>query len=264
MTTEVRQYLWLRLTVLGTGLAIFGSFIVASIQLWPIVHRVLVPTKLSCGCALLSVTTPIWLTIVAGLIFSLTMVLAGWFIGGLVSQVYRSNQLQRRLQQQHIVDTNVLSTSQRVLLVESEEYIALTIGFLRPKIYISHRLIERLTAEEVQVVLAHEQAHQRAYDPLVTAMMSIFSSIFFWLPGARHWMASAYSLRELAADAVATNGYKNTNALSSAFLKLNLMAHQPALSAFSPNRDRLEKLLDIRWNPPRHWMHRSVARTGLM
>lgn len=261
MTNEVRQYFWLRLSVLGTGLAVLASLIVASIQLWPIVQRLIEPTKLACGCAVLSVTTPWWLTTISIGVITATLTLIVWstilFIGHLRRS--RNQQLKLQLRTSEVVRHTALGVD--VNIVEQNNPFALTLGFIQPKIYVSRGLVQQLSTEEYQAVLAHERAHQRAYDPLVTAVMATISTLFRWVPGAGGWMSAAYSLRELAADAVATDGYRTTDALSSAFVKLSATSVHPSLSAFSPNRDRLEKLLNHQWTLPRRWWHWS---TGLI
>lgn len=259
MTKETRQYLWLRLTVLGTGLAVLVSSLVVSIKLWPMVQQAVMPTKLACGCALLSMMSPWWMTTIAGLTIAATLALVTGLIALFIGQVRRSHRQERKLYQYPVHQATDVVSGADLYIVEQSESLAMTLGFIRPRIFVSRGLIQQLTASELQAVIAHEQAHQRVYDPLVTALMSVMASALRWLPGARDWMTAAYSLRELAADAAATNGYRATAALSSAFIKLSDSTIHPAVSAFSPNRDRLEKLLNHQWTPPRRWWNWSAA-----
>lgn len=259
MTPEARQYLWLRLTVLGTGLAVLASLLVVSIKLWPMIQQVIMPTKLTCGCAVLAMTSPWWMTTIAGLAVVATLALVIRMTMLFINQARRSHRQAHQLYKDPVHQTTDEASGVDLSIIERSEPLAMTLGLIRPRVYISRGLIEKLTSSELQAVIAHEQAHQRAYDPLVTALMSVVAAALKWLPGARDWMAAAYSLRELAADATATNGYRTTAALSSAFIKLSDSTIHPALSAFSPNRDRLEKLLDHQWTSPRRWWNWSAA-----
>lgn len=254
MIREVRQYWLIRITILGTGLAMVVSLMIASIQLWPIVQRLFVPTTLACGCAVLSVTTPWWLTTVSLLVIIGTLALLAVFSTIFIGHLRRGRRQEQQLRRQSTGQSKNIA----IRIIETSDRLALTIGFFRPSIYISRGLIEQLTDAECQAVLAHERAHQRANDPLVTALMQTISTVLCWLPGAQDWMSAAYSLREVAADAVATRGYRQTAALSSAFVKLSTVSTHPSISAFSPNRDRLEKLLDRQWTSSRRWWNWSV------
>ncbi len=253
MTTEVRQYLWLRLTILGSGAALLSALIVASIQLWPIVQRMMVPTKLACGCAIVSISTPRWLTTISTLIVLGTIGLMIWSVALFVMHLHRSRQQERRLREDAVKVVVHQPSNILVTIVDSPKTFAMTVGFWQPTMYVSQGLLTALTEEEFGAVVAHEHAHQRAYDPLLTVLMNIVSTVFRFVPGARDWMSSVYSLREVAADAVATDGYRTTDALSSAFVKLSMTSIHPSISAFSPNRDRLEKLLNHHWVSPRRW-----------
>lgn len=262
---EVRQYFWLRLTILGTGLAIFSSLVISSVQLWPVAQRAIAPTKLACGCAIMSVTTPWWLTAISLTIISLTALSFAWAVTLFVKHVAASRKQEEKLHQDSVDLVYSESINSAVYHVATDTPFAMTVGFFEPKIYVSRGLIKQLTPAEYRAVLLHERAHQAAYDPLMTAIMSVISSTLRFIPGARSWMLAVYSLRELAADAVATNGYKETDDLSSAFIKLSTTTLHPSISAFSPNRDRLEKLLNHQWQlPKRWWSWSAVAVVGVI
>ena len=253
MTRESRQYAWLRIAVLGTGAALLAVLSVTAVRLWPVIARAVIPAKLNCGCAVLAVQTPWWMTGLAALVMA-----GAWLAVGRFAWVFTRHLIRARRQEKILTAGGAQTVFNRSLgapitVVESAEPLAVTLGFWRPKIYVSRGLLRRLSGSELRAVLAHEQAHQRAFDPLVTALMDSITATGRWLPGMSAGMTVTYSLRELAADAQATNDYRAPAALSSAFLKLSDVALRPELSAFSPNRDRLEKLLDHRWTLPRRW-----------
>lgn len=127
---------------------------------------------------------------------------------------------------------------------------AFSAGWWQPRMYISAGLLDRLNNEEVAAVIKHERAHCAARDPFWSAVMEIIGATFFWLPFMRSWVTASYSLREMAADEQATEGYVQVAELASAMSKLTSGEQPGVIPAFSPNRDRIEKLLDRDWRFP--------------
>ncbi len=52
-------------------------------------------------------------------------------------------------------------------------------GIFRPQVYVSQRLIEQLTADELQIILAHEHSHAQRFDNLRKLLLHYAS--LFWL-----------------------------------------------------------------------------------
>lgn len=259
MIAASRQYTWLRLSILGTGLALMAAMAATAWRLGPIGFQSLFPTRLTCGCLAMAIRPSWWLSTLAVLAAGLGLAVLLRFVWVLGRQWYRGWSERRRLGANPSRGIIHQTTGVRYTLVATEEPVAVTIGFLRPNIVLSDGLIHRLSGSEVTAVLRHELAHQRAFDPLMTALMTSATAALTWLPWMRTWLAAAYSWRELAADGVATENYRQTTALSGAFVKLVGFEPQPELSAFSPNADRLEKLLNHRWEPSRRIWSWSAA-----
>ncbi len=253
MTHEARQYLWLRIGVIGTGVAVLTALVVSSVRLWPVVSRAMFPTKLSCGCATLAIHAPWWMIGLAVAVTLMTIYSLTRLAIHLITHIHRSRKQRSQLMiQKDIQSWNTVDLTS-IEVVETTDPVAMTIGLLQPRVIVSLSLLRRLNETELRAVLAHEDAHRVAHDPLVIAIMDSVLRAIHWLPGTNGWMKVAYSWRELAADAAATHGYTSTTALSSAFLKLSDVRVMPSISAFSPNRDRLEKLLDHGWSGPKRW-----------
>ena len=53
-----------------------------------------------------------------------------------------------------------------VLVIDVAAPVAFCAGWLRPRVYVSTALLERLSADELRAVLAHEQHHGALRDPL--------------------------------------------------------------------------------------------------
>ena len=83
---------------------------------------------------------------------------------------------------------------------------AFTIGWLRPRIYVSATLAERLSPEELRAVLAHEGAHVARRDPLRLGALRFFACTLFWIPALRRLAADFADEAEVLADDVAARG----------------------------------------------------------
>lgn len=259
MIVEHRQYTATRVIVLTTSIGLFAVFSLLAFRLWPVAHRAFFPDTLHCGCSVVAMQSPWWLI---GLASSLYVV----FLYSLARLLLRTTALLRSTReirrQYHLVDARVVfhrQLQEYIGVISLAEPLALTSGFFRPKIYISEGLLRALPGSEVRAVIQHERAHRVAADPMVTFLLEVLTSAWHWIPGMKSVMSAIYSQREVAADAIATDGYHSTQALSAAFLHLQGATYHPAVAAFSPNHDRLEKLLDPSWQPEQQWWRRRTV-----
>ncbi|MGR9047615.1 M56 family metallopeptidase [Halobacillus faecis] len=105
-------------------------------------------------------------------------------------------------------------------VIESNELIALTCGFLNPKIIISTELVNQLCEDELKAVLYHEYYHHIQRDPLKKLFINALTSALWYMPFLK-WMEKQYHLlKELSADHYSISKMKNDLPLSSALLKL--------------------------------------------
>lgn len=80
---------------------------------------------------------------------------------------------------------------------------AFTAGLLSPRVYVARALAERLTADELVAVLAHERAHVERRDPLRLTCLRALAFTLFWIPALR-WLADDMADEaEVMADDVA-------------------------------------------------------------
>lgn len=265
MTVEQRQYQWLRWSLLAGGLAILIGLAVASWRLWPAVTQSWQAKQLGCGCARVVVSTSPWLRVTGLITLAITFWLIGRWLVAFGQQLHRSRRIQAEFTTAGYRDVSHPRVQLAYRVYRGQRLVAMTVGFLRPRIYVSVALIKELTAGELEAVLRHEAHHVRAFDPLVMAGLASLGDALGWWPMIRHWIAASYSLRELSADAAATNAYHQTKNLAAAFLKVSEAAWPSPVSAFSPNGDRLNKLLDHSWRPDLHLWRRSYGLTlGLL
>jgi Peptidase family M48 len=95
-----------------------------------------------------------------------------------------------------------------VSLVEADAPLAFCAGWLRPRIYVSTGAVERLSRDELRVVLAHEHHHRALRDPLRLAVGRVLGQALFFLPALRPLGLRYGDVAELRADraAVAAGG----------------------------------------------------------
>ncbi len=86
-------------------------------------------------------------------------------------------------------------------LVTADASMALTIGILHPRIYLSTGLVSRLSGTELEGVLAHELAHIARADNLVACVSQALAGAI--LPFSRSALRLLLAERELAADTLA-------------------------------------------------------------
>lgn len=74
------------------------------------------------------------------------------------------------------------------------------IGVLRPTILLPASLLARLPVEQVELVLLHELAHLRRFDPILNLLQTALVTLLFYHP-AVHWIARKVNQdRELCCD----------------------------------------------------------------
>lgn len=98
-------------------------------------------------------------------------------------------------------------------------------GIFRPRILIGSAARRVLTRDELRLAVAHERAHQRAWDNLSRALIRCAPDVFRWSPQARRverlWEAEAECLADAAA--VAGSPVRATR-LASALIKVARLA----------------------------------------
>lgn len=107
-----------------------------------------------------------------------------------------------------------------IYVIESPERLAFTIGFRQRRIVLSAGLLELLDENELAAVIHHEAYHQKHADPLKVFLLSMFSSVFWYLPVLKHIHANYKVVREVLADRHAIEQTGSMADLGRALLKL--------------------------------------------
>ena len=152
-------------------------------------------------------------------------------------------------------------------MVRSEIPQAVTVGILRPSIFVTDGTQTSLTSAEYDAVIAHEVHHVRRGDPLLTIMVGVVAHAYGWVRFVCRLAEQWTVLREVTADHAATNGYTDARGLAGALLKMSAPEITHA-AAFSPNLVRIDALLypkkPIYAFPWKQWVLGIVALTTVV
>lgn len=99
--------------------------------------------------------------------------------------------------------TGPLAGHPAVWVVDAAPPLAFCAGWLRPRVYVSTGVLERLSEAELRAVLAHEQHHGARRDPLRLAVGRVLCQAVFFLPVLRPLHDRYADVAELTADAAA-------------------------------------------------------------
>jgi Zn-dependent protease with chaperone function len=99
-------------------------------------------------------------------------------------------------------DSRVSSLSiEPLVLLDSSDTLAFTVGLRRPVIVLSTTLVSSLDSREIETIVAHETAHARGRDNLILLAARALEHVLFFLPGAGLVYSRLRRSIELAADA---------------------------------------------------------------
>ncbi|MFC3803292.1 M56 family metallopeptidase [Cohnella sp. GCM10012308] len=149
----------------------------------------------------------------------------------------------------------------QLTIIRSDAPVAMTVGFVRPRIVLSTGLLGMLSPAEIAAVVAHERHHLRRRDPLALFALSLSRTALWYVP-LLGWAEDKYKTAiEVLADrhAIASSS-GGARELGSALLKLLRQggaAEMPAASASFADASvnvRIRLLLDPQykpsWRPP--------------
>jgi beta-lactamase regulating signal transducer with metallopeptidase domain len=152
-----------------------------------------------------------------------TVFLSIWKIG---KQLFAANKIYKRLaiyrheQLTQEINRKYNEGNQDFTVISCSAPIAVTMGFLNPKIILSTGLLNLLDKNELEAVIYHELYHKKHRDPLKIFLLSLFASIMWYIPILK-WFHQKYKIiREILADHYAINRQGTSVDLGSALLKM--------------------------------------------
>lgn len=133
-----------------------------------------------------------------------------------------------------------------VTIFEDVRPLALTVGFMKPRVFLSTKIVEALEEKELRAVVHHERHHRDSRDPLKGLAVSFVSDLLFFLPISR-FLRKMHSLTsELAADTHSLENRSDPLDLASSLLKVRKVSGPAASWFFDPATERIKPLLGER------------------
>ena len=113
-----------------------------------------------------------------------TLLFSIWKIG---SHWFHAARMKKRFEQYKekalTIEMNRVHSGEKAIIVISHPApIAITMGFLRPKIVLSTGLISLLDSDELKAVVYHEMFHKENRDPLKIFLIELCSSTIRYIP----------------------------------------------------------------------------------
>lgn len=129
-------------------------------------------------------------------------------------QQYKENQLTIEISQ------TFGNGKEEIVVLSHPTPMAFTMGFVSPKIIITTGLIHFLNNDELKAVIAHEMYHKENRDPLKVFLLSLSSSVMWYIP-IQKWFHFKYRvIQEILADDFAIKQQETSVNLGSALLKM--------------------------------------------
>jgi Zn-dependent protease with chaperone function len=166
-----------------------------------------------------------------GILVVYTFAMCIWLLG---KQLLMSHLMNRRLlstQQHHdsyegsngmrkLSIARGLAAESGIHIVQCPQPMAFTMGFLKPRIFLTSGLLQLLDDPELEAVIYHEISHKKSADPFKILILSVCASVFWYIPLLK-WLLNQYKIaREILADQYAIRRMGSSVELGSALLKL--------------------------------------------
>lgn len=152
-----------------------------------------------------------------------TLIFSIWQIS---SQLIQTTRMKKRIEQYKekkltaYMNQDYCNEKEEIMIISHPTPIAITMGFLCPKIVISTGLIGLLTDEELKAVIAHEMYHQKKRDPLKVFLLSLCATTMGYIPILK-WLYKQYRIiQEVLADEFAIKKQETSVHIGSALLKM--------------------------------------------
>lgn len=118
-----------------------------------------------------------------------------------------------------------------IIVVQDDNFVALTIGLFRPRIIISTGLIQMFSEQEVRAILLHEQYHCKNRDPLRMFLLTLIQDGMGYLPMMKSMVHEFKTWKELLADRFAIKQMGTEYYLGNVLLKLSQVGQSKQSSA---------------------------------
>jgi Zn-dependent protease with chaperone function len=137
----------------------------------------------------------------------------------------------------------------QVFILELDRPVAAVAGVARPVLFISRWMLDHLSSEELETLVAHEIAHLKHADNLIAWLDVILLRAFAFIPPVRRAWEESLAEREEAADARAAQLTRRPLDLAAALVKVAEQGSGPhellhGASSFSGDSRLLERRVE--------------------
>lgn len=236
-----------------TAVLMFAAFFLLQ-RIWPLLTNTFQPTFRNivdaCGCSqFITGTSFSWPLMIGGIALAVFSILTVVAVIKSTRMFFRTRRFEATLQ------STVISTSHSkgITIYRSQvpQALAVCIGYLKPRIYVTQELENLLSPFELWAVIRHELDHATHRDPLYQFVLTTLQTFFPFLGNVfQHYR----SLPELAAD----EAIHDDGALKRALVKMlevDTTQSQLAATFFSTAELRINRLLGTPLQrPPLVWL----------
>ena len=217
------------------------------------------------------VSFTLWLSVTA---------ILGWLVVSMGWTCLVAIRASGRVRRAVLARATPVTTSSRYPVYEAADrtIFAWTAGFWRPIILVTQGLRESLPPEELDVVLAHEEAHASGHDNLILLVSRIIGGALPFFPGAARAHGGVRRSVEISADAFASRGTGDRLLVAMSVSRVARLLTDPAAfrrlaaqeitAAFAHGElavERVKRLVgDQRPAPSRHRLFFGVATLALV
>ncbi|MBI2465221.1 M48 family metalloprotease [Candidatus Shapirobacteria bacterium] len=173
----------------------------------------------------------------AGILWTylLTLVVSGFY--RLLSQVINTSK--------YLSSLNIIKTNALYKVFSSNYATVFTAGLLKPQVFVSDKVIQVSTPDELSSILNHEQSHRHNFDPLKNLFVDFISYITPYFPCKSWFFGQYYTLIEIGCDIHSQNSTTHPDSLITALIKIQ-ESFRPKyyyLSHFSAQSERIKILV---------------------
>lgn len=203
-----------------------------------------------------------------------SMIMLGYYLKQLIESVRIIAKIKKHATRCDRVVKNkkLLEQLKNVCLIESQHIsIPCAFGVFSKKICFPSQLLNKLTQEEFEAIVAHEVNHLHWYDGVVRVILIFLANMFWWVP-TRWWISRIDSAHEKACDASIYRYNIDRLNLASALLRTvstrKDQVESPLFSASFVKKTlmvkRLELLLDSSFGRTRKFSSIQAVILGLI
>ena len=148
------------------------------------------------------------------------------------------------------INNNILNVNNSYVTIDSPKPFAFCFGIIKPKIYVSKKIIQILSNRELESVLLHEKYHLQKHATFTLLIATVFESLTPYLPLVKDIIKNYKIERELMADKSAILELGSSNDLINVLKKLLKYESQidfagvPAIADIDTLEPRINKLVN--------------------